>query len=155
MNRIGMLLLLAMGAFAALALAAGPNLEQVITSVEVGAAQADVLGQVAGLKKATLPVAGMEAYELPEPSGDFVSVKCIFQASKLVLFSFETRDKLFDKAKELLQAKYGPFPDETAQALMEKTEGQRSIRLIRTGETGTAAQVIINNPAAFKTGPTK
>ena len=142
-------LALALVAVSSMALADGPNVETVINSIQLGMTHQEVSKKIDNLKKATVALPGMEAYELAAGSGELASLKCAFKSDKLVLLSFETREGTFDKVKSLLEARYGKFPEGST---LEKKAENLVIRLTRAGEDGSAAQVIINNPDALPGG---
>ena len=125
------------------------TLDQVIDGVYLGISPDQLLQKVPGLQEAKISMPDMKTYELAAPTGDLKSLKCAFKEDKLVLVSFESNDKKFEDIKTLLEMKYGPFAGEAGAAVYERKDEKLHIRLIRTGEDGTAAQVIINDPGVL------
>lgn len=131
---------------------AGPSLADpiqlatLVESISLGMSLEEVTRQVPGLKEASASFKeGWKAYELPDPSGDLRTFKCAFASGKLTFFLLETREGRFAAAKEIIEKKYGGFSQPADHSVFEQKKGDHTIRLLRTGEDGTAAQIMIGN----------
>jgi hypothetical protein len=127
--------------------AKGLGLQTMIQGLTIGQSFEKVSTVAPGLVKSKIQPPGMNAYEMPDPGKSIVALKCAFKNEKLVLISIETGEGAFDKAKSELEAKYGAFSQPADSTAFQSSKDNVLVRLIRSGENGDAARIIIGNPA--------
>lgn len=128
---------------------AGDNdISSLVSSIKLGITIDKVKEKLPALEKASYGLQeGVEAFDLKKPQGDITMLRCAFVKSKLALFTFETKDNMFDKTRSVIEANYGSFIEKDNNVLRLQGPGSLSIRVVRTGTDGTAAHVIISDPS--------
>ncbi len=124
------------------------KVSSLVKKVSLGMTVKEVSKHVQGLKKISVSFKkkqkkDRQVYQLPKPSGDIASLKCVFASGKLSFLLIETKDGRFASAKESVEKKYGKFSQKDVSSVFEQKKDRINIRLLRTGEDGTAAKIMI------------